>query len=331
MPDIQATNAKTSGVTIDPAALRGLMTLRNGPGVRHFMTWLVMLSASGYGLYLSTGTHWFIPAMIVYAGILTQTAYAISHESAHYTYVKTRWLNTVIFWITSLIYFEDPVQRYHAHMRHHNFTWINGMDAQISVNPLHLHSWFLEFSNLPHYCTNARYMIQNALGVHNAFTRSFTPERELPKQQRTSLAFVMIYAAIVGLTWWFSAWDILLTYIIIPRLVGGFIMQMFTINQHAEMEADQHDIRKSCRSFDTNWLGRFMGCDMNRHVEHHLYPKVPFHALYGLEKELGDQLPTPASGMFALDLYILGRVLRRTFGRAQPVTATASDHVHESQ
>ncbi|MBT5522385.1 MAG: hypothetical protein HOK36_16695 [Rhodospirillales bacterium] len=108
-------------------------------------------------------------------------------------------------------------------------------------------------------------------------------------------------------------WDILLIYIIIPRLVGGVIMQLFVISQHAEMEADQHDIRKSCRSFDTNWLGRFLGCDMNRHVEHHLYPKVPFHALHDLEKELGDQLPKPATGLFAVDLEVLSGVLRRTF------------------
>ncbi|MBT3558782.1 MAG: hypothetical protein HN644_12495 [Rhodospirillales bacterium] len=313
MVEIQATNAKTSGVSIDPVNLRHLMTLRDGPGLRHFTIWLALLLVSGYGLFLSIETGWFIPAMIIYAGIFTETSYAISHESAHGTYVKTKWLNTVIFWISSLIYFEDPVHRYNAHMRHHNFTWINGMDAQISINPLHLHTWLLELSSLAPYWISGKQMIMSALGIHDAFIRSFTPERDLPKQQRAALAFVVIYASIVSAAWWFDRWDILLIYIIIPRLVGGVIMQLFVISQHAEMEADQHDIRKSCRSFDTNWLGRFLGCDMNRHVEHHLYPKVPFHALHDLEKELGDQLPKPATGLFAVDLEVLSGVLRRTF------------------
>lgn len=320
MTDIKATNAVSSGVVIDPAALRHLMALRNGPGLRHFALWLLMLLVSGLGLYVSTGTNWFIPAIIVYATILTETSYSISHESAHGTYVKTRWLNTVIFWISSLIYFEDPVHRYNAHMRHHNFTWINGMDAQISRNPLYLHTWLLEFSNLDHYWFRSKQMIMCALGVHNKVVRSFTPERDLLKQQHTSLAFVAIYASIIGVTWWFDGWNFLLTYVVIPRLVGGIAMQVFTISQHAEMEADQHDIRKSCRSFNTNRIGRFLGCDMNRHVEHHLYPKVPFHTLHDLETELGDQLPTPARDIFTVNWDVLIGVLRRTFGRSQPVT-----------
>jgi fatty acid desaturase len=317
MTDIKATNATSSGVVIDPTALRRLMTLHNGPGLRHFVLWLLMLLISGYGLYLSTGTHWFIPAMLVYATIFGETSYAISHETAHGTYVKSRWLNTAIFWASSLIYFEDPMHRYNAHMRHHNFTWINGMDAQISQNPLYLHTWLLEFSNLDHYWLRGKQMIVCALGIHSEAVRSFTPERDLPKQQRASLAFVAIYSSIVGVTWWVDAWDILLTYVVIPRLVGGIAMQAFTITQHAEMAADQYDIRKSCRSFDTNWVGRFLGCDMNRHVEHHLYPKVPFHALYDLEKVLGDQLPKPARNIVAVNLDVLVGVLRRKFRSSQ--------------
>ena len=97
MSNVAPTNAVSSGVTIDPAALRSLMALRDGPGVLHFVSWLALLGLCAYGVHLSIGTYWIIPAMIVYATVLREPSYAISHESAHGTYVKTKWLNTVIF------------------------------------------------------------------------------------------------------------------------------------------------------------------------------------------------------------------------------------------
>lgn len=321
---ITATSAVSSGVTIDPATLRDLMTLRDAPGIIHFAAWLIMLAACGYGLSLSVDTVWFIPAMIIYASVLVEPSYAISHESAHATYVKSKWMNTAIFWFTSLVYFENPVHRYHAHMRHHNFTWYNGMDAQISRNPLYIHTFLIEFLNLDHYLYNARQMLMSAVGVHSAFVRTFTPDQELGRIQRASLFFLAVYGTLAAGAWWFDAWTILLTYLVIPRLVGALIMQLFVINQHAEMDADQPDIRKSCRSFDTNRLARFLGCDMNRHVEHHLYPKVPFHALDKLKTALGGQLPAPDKGMFAADAAIFARVCRRTFGCHQPAPNSLS-------
>ncbi len=299
MNTIPATNARSSGVTIDPMKLRNLMTLKDGPGVLHFVSWLFLLAACGYGVHLSLDTYWIIPAMIVYAAVLREPSYAISHESAHGTYVKSKWLNAVIFWFTSAIYFENPVHRYHAHMRHHNFTWINGVDSQIIRNPMYLHTFLLEFSNLEHLWYNICQFLKTACGYFDPFVRSFVPEQALPRLQRASLIYVVLYASMPALAWWFNAWDILLIYFVVPLVFGGFTLQAFVISQHVEMEADQHDIRKSCRSFDSNWIIRYLGCDMNRHVEHHLYPKIPFHALDQLRDELGDQLPPPDRGMLA--------------------------------
>ncbi len=323
MADIKPTNAISSGVTIDPKALRSLMELKNGPGIRYLLIWAALLGTTGYAIYLTQGSYWIILAVFAYGAVLTVPAYAVSHESAHSTFVKTKWLNAAIYWISSLIYLEDPAHRFRSHMRHHNYTWINGIDTQMPFKtPLNIQRWLLEISNLGQYVYDFKYMILNGLGIHDAFTRSYMPQQDLPLLRRDSRIFLAVYAALVGSAWYFAAWDILLTYFVIPRLAGGVSMQFFTILQHAEMEEDQHDIRRSCRSFDTTWLGRFLYCHINYHIEHHLYPKVPFHALPALQKELGDQLPEPEHGAFATNFRILSTVIRRSMGRPASVAAS---------
>ena len=62
--------------------------------------------------------------MVLYGAILTVPSYSLSHECAHGTAFRTRWLNELVFWATSLIYFEPPHFRRFAHARHHTYTWI---------------------------------------------------------------------------------------------------------------------------------------------------------------------------------------------------------------
>ncbi len=44
---------------------------------------------------------------------------------------------------------------------------------------------------------------------------------------------------------------------------------------------------------------RFLYWNMNYHIEHHLYPNVPFHALPKLREKIKDQLPPPSKGLMA--------------------------------
>jgi fatty acid desaturase len=55
---------------------------------------------------------------------------------------------------------------------------------------------------------------------------------------------------------------------------------------------------------------------MNYHIEHHLYPAVPFHALPELSKSIADQLPPPLSGVVAANTDILKAISRQ---RTEPL------------
>jgi fatty acid desaturase len=54
-----------------------------------------------------------------------------------------------------------------------------------------------------------------------------------------------------------------------------------------------------------SWLSRVLYWNMNYHIEHHLYPTVPFHALPALNAAIRDQLPEPSASLLAAHVEIL--------------------------
>jgi fatty acid desaturase len=55
---------------------------------------------------------------------------------------------------------------------------------------------------------------------------------------------------------------------------------------------------------------------MNYHIEHHLFPAVPFHALPRLNAEIGSQLPAPIAGVITANIEIVRAISRQ---RADPL------------
>jgi fatty acid desaturase len=71
------------------------------------------------------------------------------------------------------------------------------------------------------------------------------------------------------------------------------------------MNQNVYDHRQNSRSMTNSWLSRMLYWNMNYHIEHHLYPSVPFHALPALNAAIRDQLPEPSPGLLAAHAEIL--------------------------
>ena len=117
------TNVTSSGVEIDKKLGKQLMKRSDRPGLIWLAQWIVLLILSAYAMYRSMDTAWFIPMLFFYGTMIALPAYALSHECAHGTAFRTRWINETLFWISSLIYYEEPYYRRYAHARHHTYTW----------------------------------------------------------------------------------------------------------------------------------------------------------------------------------------------------------------
>lgn len=309
------TNAASSGVVIDRILSKQLMKRSDRPGLIWLAQWIALLLASGYLLYLSQSSPWFIPMLVIYGTFITLPAYALSHECAHGTAFRSRWINESLFWISSLIYFEEPLHRRYAHARHHTYTWINGLDAQMPYKtPMTFRGWLLEISGIGYFLFSLNALLVSASGRFSDNIREFTPHSELPRLMwgaRLFLSFYLLLAAAIALGSDFLWW-----YLVLPRIVGGPVTFLYTLIQHVDMAEDQMDLRHSTRSFKTSALSRFLYMNMNFHIEHHMYPTVPFHAIPALNRAIEDQLPRPDPGFVLTNYRILKAIIARSRGKA---------------
>jgi fatty acid desaturase len=60
-----------------------------------------------------------------------------------------------------------------------------------------------------------------------------------------------------------------------------------------------------------NPFSRFVYWNMNYHVEHHMFPMVPFHALPALHAEIKDDLPAPSPSIAAAFAEFMPVLLRQ--------------------
>ncbi len=315
MTEHRPTNASSSGIRIDKKAMKAIARRSDVPGLLYLLQWGIMLGVTGIGVHFAWGTWWIIPAMLAYATVFCVPVYAISHETAHGTAFKSRWLNETAFYVSAFFYGEEPYHRRYSHTRHHTYTWQVGLDSQMPFDtPMAFSGWFKEVSGLYYLSYYVKLLIRLALGRFDAKVRVYTPEPELPKLKWGARLFILGYAGIAGLIAAGYMWPLI--YIVIPRLVGWPVMLLFTLIQHVEMEENNPSILHSTRSFRTNWLGRFLYMNINFHVEHHLYPQVPWYALPKLNALISDQLPEPDPGLWKTNWEVLQVVIRRSLGKS---------------
>ena len=308
------TNAASSDLELDRKNMKALLKRSDKPGLIWLAKWVLLMLATGYLLHLSMGSYWLILALIVYGTVLTLPMYAMSHECAHGTAFRSRWLNETMFWISSLIYLEEPLLRRYSHASHHTYTAIDGLDGQqVFGTASTFPKWLKEFSGLGQYLFEIKMLANNAAGRFDDEVLRYTPADELPRLQRNACIFLSIYLGGGLLAWYFAAtW--VWWYLVLPRFIGGPIMIQITLIQHAESERNVYDLRESTRSSRSNALGEFLYMNMNYHIEHHAHSGVPFHALPELSRELQDRLPSPDPGMLQVGYELIWVCIKRSLG-----------------
>ena len=85
----------------------------------------------------------------------------------------------------------------------------------------------------------------------------------------------------------------------LPRLYGCWHMVMTGLLQHIGLADNVTDHRLNTRTVYMNPISRFIYWNMNYHVEHHMFPMVPYHALPKLHEMIRHDLPAPTPSILA--------------------------------
>lgn len=85
------------------------------------------------------------------------------------------------------------------------------------------------------------------------------------------------------------SWTVLLHAWLIPMLIINTFVNIRGMSQHTFLE-EPDDPVQGTRSILTNRVTTFFMCNENYHLEHHLFPRVPWYNLSRLHSEIKDQL-----------------------------------------
>ena len=108
----------------------------------------------------------------------------------------------------------------------------------------------------------------------------------------------------------------------LPRFYGAFIQFSFIALQHAGLPENEWDHRANCRSLKLSPILSFLYMNMENHIEHHIYPMVPFHALPKLSKRISSEMPPRYKSLFGSGYFVLMYFLQPFSGSANPGSAT---------
>jgi fatty acid desaturase len=313
-PDV-STNARPPGPTgwwapkLERATVQRLLRKRDLPGVLFFMVWLAIVAATTWLLAIVWGSLWVLPVLVLHGAVLS-FAYAASHEGAHGTAFKTTWLNEAVFYLTSFIFGEEPMYRRYSHGRHHSATWYPGYDSQMPYqNPMTRRAYLRETLALTAPFIGIAQMFRHATGSLTDAERSFVPAAKVKQLVWGARLFLIGYAGVFVLSILLRSAFPLVAFFA-ARLAGGWVVQLFINSQHMCMSEAMPDHRFSTRSLACSPPTRVLYWNMNFHIEHHLYPGVPFHALPSVNRLVRDELPLPTRGAWAANVEIL-RVIHR--------------------
>jgi fatty acid desaturase len=281
--------------------MKDLMRRRDGPAIRDTALWLGLLALSGAGGVLLWGSWWSVPFWIVYGVLYGSACDSRWHECGHGTAFRTEWMNDAVYHIASFMVMRNPVSWRWSHARHHTDTIIVGRDPEIPfMRPPDLVMGVLHFIGLPDVIFWMRTLIRNALGRISAEEADYIPESERSR----AIFWARVHVAIYGLTIASAvAWWSIIPLMLIggPRIYGAWHMFLTGLLQHGGLAEDVVDHRLNSRTVLMNPVSRWIYWNMNYHVEHHMFPMVPYHALPKLHELIKHDLPAPNTSF--LDAY----------------------------
>lgn len=286
---------------IEPERLRALMERENRRPARDTALWAAMLAGTGTAAFVSLKRRsgWAVPAFAAFGALYGGSADARWHENGHGTAFKAKWANDAVYQVASFMLFREPTLWRWSHFRHHSDTIIVGRDAEISFpRPSKLVSLLLTYLNVINGPRMLRRTVRHAAGRIDATTRELVPPEDLPRLVREARAHVAVLGTAVAAAG-VSGTIVPLLFVGLPSFYGAWLAVFFGITQHAGLREDVLDHRLNTRTVYMNPVFRFLYLNMNYHVEHHLFPAVPYYNLPQLHEELKEYLPPAKPSVLA--------------------------------
>ena len=233
------------------------------------------------------------------------------HECGHGTAFKTQWMNEAVYQIACFMIMREPTVWRWSHTRHHTDTIIVGRDPEIiTPRPPDVLALLLNIFALKNTVGFFKKLFIHSMGRLTEDEATFIPEGERWRVYRTARIYLAIYALVIVACVAFRS-ILPAMYIGLPTLYGGWLALYFGGTQHLGLAEDVLDHRLNSRTVYMNPIFRFLYWNMNYHVEHHIFPTVPYHALPKLHEAIKADCPEPYPSSIAAYREIIPALARQ--------------------
>ncbi|MFP5205781.1 MAG: NADH:ubiquinone reductase (Na(+)-transporting) subunit F [Acidobacteriota bacterium] len=292
-------------------AMRELLIRRDGPAIRDTILWFALLIGSGVLTWKLWGTWWVILPYLVYTVLYGTSTDSRWHECGHGTAFRTDWMNRAVYEIASFMVLRESVLWRWSHIRHHSDTIIVGRDPEIQFpRPPSIRDLVLMVFAVNVYPTHFPSLLRHALGGVTEGERGFIPATEYSKLFRNARIYLAIYLVVIAAAVLWHSWLPIFLFVL-PQFFGTWLMVVHNSTQHAGLAENVLDHRLNCRTVYMNPISRFIYWNMNYHLEHHMFPLVPYHALPKLHEVIRSDCPPPYPSILAAWREILPALLHQ--------------------
>jgi fatty acid desaturase len=221
-------------------------------------------------------------------------------------------MNDAIYQIACFMIMRDPTAWRWSHTRHHTDTIIVGRDPEVAVmRPTVVLKVILMFFAVPQVWGAIKLMVLHAAGKLTPDEADYVPLSERAKVFRTARIWLAIHLAVIAFSIYAGSILPMLFIGPLPTMYGAWVHVMTGLTQHTGLPENVLDHRLNCRTVYMNPVLRFIYWNMNYHVEHHMFPMVPYHRLPDLHEEMRKFCPPPYPGVFAAYREIIPAILRQ--------------------
>ena len=284
---------------------RGLTRRRDAPGLIHLAAHLVLLAATASLVQATAGSAWRLPAMLLH-GVALVFLFAPLHECIHFTAFRRRWLNHAVAWPAGFLLLLPPRWFRWFHLAHHRYTQDPARDPELAVpKPASAARWLRHVSGLPYWGSQARLLWSLARGRVEG---GFVPVARRAGVVAEARVFLAGYA-LVAVASVAAGTDAVLWYWLLPAVLGQPFLRLYLLAEHTGCP-QVPDMLANTRTTLTLPPLRWLAWNMPWHVEHHVAPAVPFHALPAVHGLVGAHATVIGRGYARVSVDIARRAAR---------------------
>jgi fatty acid desaturase len=282
-----------------PAALRERMTARSdAAGLWHLAGHLGLVLLVGALIAGGVPGWW---ALLPVQGVLIVFLFTLEHEATHKTpfasLAVNEWAGRLAGFLLVL-----PFEWFrYFHLAHHRWTNIDGKDPELlGEKPETWRAWAWHVTGLPYWWSEVRLMVALVRGrAEGEYLPEGAKGRIVTEARWLALGYLCVALSLL--------WSPLALWVwIVPVLLGQPFLRLYLLAEHGDCPRVANMFQNTRTTF-TNRIVRFLAWNMPYHVEHHVWPAVPFHRLPEVHGLMKEELKVTAEGYAAFTRAYLER------------------------